>query len=81
METAQSRITESRATSREAAARHLILLARRGHLSEQKTVEGGVLKLAVNGGVTVNDATVIQADVEAENGHPRHRPRVLIPAA
>ena len=51
------------------------------HDSEQKTVEGGVLKLAVNGGVTVNDATVIQADVEAENGVIHVIDRVLIPAA
>ena len=51
------------------------------HDSEQKTIEGGVLKLAVNGGVTVNDATVIQADVEAENGVIHVIDRVLIPAA
>jgi uncharacterized surface protein with fasciclin (FAS1) repeats len=51
------------------------------HAGEQKTVEGGVLKLAVNGNVTVNDATVIQADVEAENGVIHVIDRVLIPAA
>jgi uncharacterized surface protein with fasciclin (FAS1) repeats len=51
------------------------------HDSEQKTVEGGVLKLAVNGSVIVNDATVIQADVEAENGVIHVVDRVLIPAA
>ena len=51
------------------------------HDTQQKTVEGGVLKLAVNGGVTVNDATVIQADVEAENGVIHVINRVLIPAA
>jgi uncharacterized surface protein with fasciclin (FAS1) repeats len=51
------------------------------HDSEQKTIEGGVLKLAVNGGVTVNDATVIQADVEAENGVIHVIDQVLIPAA
>jgi uncharacterized surface protein with fasciclin (FAS1) repeats len=51
------------------------------HDSEQKTVEGGVLTIAVNGGVTVNDATVIQADVEAENGVIHVIDRVLIPAA
>jgi uncharacterized surface protein with fasciclin (FAS1) repeats len=49
--------------------------------SEQKTVEGSVLKIALNGGVTVNDATVIQADVEAENGVIHVIDRVLIPAA
>jgi uncharacterized surface protein with fasciclin (FAS1) repeats len=49
--------------------------------SEQKTVEGGVLTIGVNGGVTVNDAAVIQADVEAENGVIHVIDRVLIPAA
>jgi uncharacterized surface protein with fasciclin (FAS1) repeats len=49
--------------------------------SEQKTVEGSLLTIAVNGGVTVNDATVIQADVEAENGVIHVIDRVLIPAA
>ena len=49
--------------------------------SEQKTVEGGVLTIGVNGGVTVNDAAVIQADVEADNGVIHVIDRVLIPAA
>ena len=40
-----------------------------------------MLKIALNGGVTVNDATVIQADVEAENGVIHVIDRVLIPAA
>jgi uncharacterized surface protein with fasciclin (FAS1) repeats len=52
------------------------------HDGEQKTVvEGRVLKLAVNGGMTVNDATVIQADVEPENGVIHVIDRVLIRAA
>jgi uncharacterized surface protein with fasciclin (FAS1) repeats len=51
------------------------------HDSEQKTVEGSALTIALNGGVTVNDATVIQADVEAENGVIHVIDRVLIPAA
>ena len=38
-----------------------------------------MLAIAVNGGVTVNDATVIQADVEAENGVIHVIDRVLIP--
>jgi uncharacterized surface protein with fasciclin (FAS1) repeats len=49
--------------------------------SEQNTVEGSVLTIARNGGVTVNDATVIQSDVEAENGVIHVIDRVLIPAA
>ena len=51
------------------------------HDSEQMTVEGSPLKIAVNGGVTVNDANVIQADVEADNGVIHVIDRVLIPAA
>jgi uncharacterized surface protein with fasciclin (FAS1) repeats len=51
------------------------------HDSGQTTVEGGVLRIARNGAVTVNDATVIQADVEAENGVIHVIDRVLIPAA
>ena len=51
------------------------------HDSEQMTVEGGVLTIAINGGVTVNDATVIQADAEADNGVIHVIDRVLIPAA
>jgi uncharacterized surface protein with fasciclin (FAS1) repeats len=51
------------------------------HDREEKTVEGSVLKIVVNGGVIVNDATVIQADVEAENGVIHVIDRVLIPAA
>ena len=51
------------------------------HDSEQTTVEGDVLRIAVNGGVTVNDATVIQPDVEADNGVIHVIDRVLIPAA
>jgi len=48
--------------------------------SEQKTVGGGVLRIALNGGVRVNDATVIQADVEADNGVIHVIDRVLFPA-
>ena len=49
--------------------------------SEPETVEGSALRIAVNGGVTVNDATVIQADIEADNGVIHVIDRVLIPAA
>ena len=48
---------------------------------EPKTVEGSALAIAANGGVTVNDATVIQADIEADNGVIHVIDRVLIPAA
>ena len=37
--------------------------------------------LAVNGSVTVNDDTVLQADVAAESGVSHVIDRVLIPAA
>jgi uncharacterized surface protein with fasciclin (FAS1) repeats len=36
--------------------------------SDVATVEGQTIKLATEGGVTVNGATVISADVEASNG-------------
>ena len=49
--------------------------------NEPKTVEGSALTIAANGGVTVNDATVIQADIEADNGVIHVIDRVLIPAA
>jgi len=38
-------------------------------------------RFAGSGGVTVDDATVIQADVEAENGVIHVIDRVLMPAA
>ena len=49
--------------------------------SEPKSDEGGQLAIAVNGGVTVNGANVIQADVEAENGVIHDIDRALIAAA
>jgi uncharacterized surface protein with fasciclin (FAS1) repeats len=33
-----------------------------------KTVQGGMLALATAGGVTVNNAKVVQADIAASNG-------------
>jgi uncharacterized surface protein with fasciclin (FAS1) repeats len=47
----------------------------------QTTVEGSVLEIALDGGVTVDDTTVIQADVEADDGVVHVIDRVLIPAA
>ncbi len=49
--------------------------------AEPATVQGDVLKIHINGGVTVNDANVIQADVVATNGVIHVIDRVLIPAA
>ena len=57
-----------------------IMSAQITHDSEQTTVEGSALHIAVNGAVTVNDATVIQPDVEAENGVIHVIDRVLLPA-
>ena len=51
------------------------------HDSEPKTVEGGLLAIAVDGGVTVDDATVIQADLEAGNAVIHIIDRGPIPAA
>ena len=35
------------------------------HETEQMTVEGGVLTIAINGGVTVNDATSSTSSTES----------------
>jgi len=51
------------------------------HDSEPKTVEGALRAIAVNGGVSADDAPVIQVDVEAENGVIHVIDRVLMPAA
>ena len=51
------------------------------HDSEPKTVEGGLLAIAVDGGVTVDDATVIQADLEAGTPSIHIIDRGPIPAA
>jgi len=44
-----------------------------------KTVEGGSLTLATTGGVTVNGAKVVQADVKASNGVIHAVDTVLMP--
>lgn len=44
-----------------------------------KTVEGGNLTLATTGGVTVNGAKVVQADVKASNGVIHAVDTVLMP--
>ncbi len=45
------------------------------------TVEGGTVKLATEGGVTVNDAKVLTADVVATNGVIHVIDKVLIPSS
>ena len=47
---------------------------------EVPTVEGGTVKLATEGGVTVNDAKVVTADVIASNGVIHVIDKVLIPS-
>jgi uncharacterized surface protein with fasciclin (FAS1) repeats len=44
-----------------------------------KTVQGGELTLATTGGVTVNGAKVIKADVTADNGVIHVIDTVLMP--
>ncbi|MBD2019989.1 fasciclin domain-containing protein [Leptolyngbya sp. FACHB-36] len=43
------------------------------------TVEGSTLKISSNGGVKVNDATVVTANVEADNGIIHVIDAVLLP--
>ncbi|MBD2492374.1 fasciclin domain-containing protein [Aulosira sp. FACHB-615] len=51
------------------------------NLDSAPTVEGSSLKIdASNGGVKINDATVVTADVEADNGVIHVIDTVLIPA-
>jgi uncharacterized surface protein with fasciclin (FAS1) repeats len=46
---------------------------------EVATVQGATIELGTDGGVTVNDATVVIADVEASNGVIHAIDAVLIP--
>ncbi|MHC5861376.1 fasciclin domain-containing protein [Nostoc sp.] len=51
------------------------------NLDSAPTVEGSSIKIdASNGGVKINDATVVTADVEADNGVIHVIDTVLIPA-
>jgi len=45
-----------------------------------KTVQGGMLKVDTTHGVKINDATVVQADVDASNGVIHAIDTVLLPA-
>jgi uncharacterized surface protein with fasciclin (FAS1) repeats len=47
--------------------------------SDVATVEGQTIKLSTMGGVTVNGANVIQADVEADNGVIHAIDAVILP--
>jgi uncharacterized surface protein with fasciclin (FAS1) repeats len=48
-------------------------------MTSAQTVQGGTLTIAVRDGVKVNDATVIQADVECTNGVIHVIDSVLMP--
>jgi uncharacterized surface protein with fasciclin (FAS1) repeats len=48
-------------------------------MTSAQTVQGGTLTIAVRDGVKVNDATVIQADVECTNGVIHIIDSVLMP--
>jgi uncharacterized surface protein with fasciclin (FAS1) repeats len=48
-------------------------------LSSAKTVQGGDLRISTEGGVRINDAKVIQADLETSNGVIHVIDTVLIP--
>lgn len=50
------------------------------NLSSATTLQGGTLNVdVVNGSVMINDATVVQADVEASNGVIHVIDTVLLP--
>jgi uncharacterized surface protein with fasciclin (FAS1) repeats len=46
---------------------------------EAETVEGGMVTIGTEGGVTVNDANVVTADIEASNGVIHAIDTVLMP--
>jgi uncharacterized surface protein with fasciclin (FAS1) repeats len=46
---------------------------------EAETVEGGMVTIGTEGGVTVNDANVVTADIEASNGVIHAVDTVLMP--
>jgi uncharacterized surface protein with fasciclin (FAS1) repeats len=57
-----------------------VMAADAAKLTSAKTVEGSELKIDASNGVKINDATVIQADVDASNGVIHAIDAVLLPA-
>ena len=57
-----------------------VMAADAAKLTSAKTVEGSELKIDASNGVKINDATVIQADVDASNGVIHAIDSVLLPA-
>jgi uncharacterized surface protein with fasciclin (FAS1) repeats len=57
-----------------------VMAADAAKLTSAKTVEGSELKIDSSNGVKINDATVIQADVDASNGVIHAIDTVLMPA-
>lgn len=49
--------------------------------SPAKTVEGSTVKITTDGGVMVNGASVVTADVDASNGVIHAIDAVLVPAS
>jgi uncharacterized surface protein with fasciclin (FAS1) repeats len=57
-----------------------VMAADAAKLTSAKTVEGSELKIDASSGVKINNATVIQADVDASNGVIHAIDAVLLPA-
>jgi uncharacterized surface protein with fasciclin (FAS1) repeats len=57
-----------------------VMAADAAKLTSAKTVEGSELKIDASNGVKINDATVIQADVDASNGVIHAIDAVLMPS-
>jgi uncharacterized surface protein with fasciclin (FAS1) repeats len=57
-----------------------VMAADAAKLTSAKTVEGSELKIDASSGVKINNATVIQADVNASNGVIHAIDAVLLPA-
>ncbi len=56
-----------------------VMAADAAKLTSAKTVEGGELKIDASHGVKINNATVVQADVDASNGVIHAIDTVLMP--